>query len=404
MSMIEATDEKAGQVNRTDRRIRVLQVAAAGITVKGLLLRLIDRLEDEGYEVHIACSDGAPTRELISRGYRITPIAIERRISPLSNLKSLWRLYRHMRRERFDIVHVHTPLAAALGRAAAKLARVPVIIYTAHGFYFHDNMPRHVRKALVWMEKLLGRATDMLMTQSGEDAATAVREKISPASRVRLIGNGVNLRRFSASSEADISVDGLSPDDRVVGYVGRMVAEKGIVELVQAMRAVAEAVPAAKLLLVGDTLDSDRDQSLKNALIQVIERNGLASRVVFTGLVEDVPRYMAAMDVFVLPSYREGMPLTIIEAMASGKAVVATDIRGCREEVVNGVTGLLVPVKDAEALAQAIVRIIRDPELARRMGEAGRKRAEELFSEDEVLARQIDIYQELVEAKLATRR
>ncbi len=383
-------------------RPKVLQVATSGITFKALLLPLVDRLESEGYSVYICCSDGPHTRELAAAGYRVMPVQIERRISLASNLRSLWQLYRLMCQERFDIVHVHTPVAAVLGRLAARLAGVPLIIYTAHGFYFHEHMRPVVRRAIVWVEKLLGSFTDMLLTQSQEDALTAVQERVCPPGRVRWIGNGVDVARFAAGARTDRQArfPGLGPQDRVVGFVGRMVGEKGILELVQAMEEVARAVPQARLLLVGDTLDDDRDRGFKDLLRGEIARRGLASRIVSTGFVEDVERAMAAMDVFVLPSYREGMPRTVIEAMASGKPVVATNIRGCREEVVHGVTGLLVPVKDSRALAQAIVQVLSDPDAARRMGEAGQRRAVRLFDEGMVVHRQVEIYRELVKTRL----
>jgi glycosyltransferase involved in cell wall biosynthesis len=385
---------------RVGKRIKVLQVATSGITFKALLRPLVDRLEAEGYEVHIACSDGPHTRELIGQGYRVTPIRIERRISPLSNLLSLWYLYRFMRTERFDIAHVHTPIAAVVGRLAARLAGVPLVIYTAHGFYFHDRMPRRVKAPIVWVERLLGRITDMLMAQSQEDAATAVVERICPDHRVRWIGNGVDLRRFQYSSNGYRGKLGLSERDLVVGFVGRMVGEKGIVELVEAMHLVAQRIPEVKLMLVGDTFDDDRDRKLKDTLRQKIASNGLASKVLLTGFVDEVPEVMAAMDVYALPSHREGMPRTVIEAMASGKPVVATNIRGCREEVVDGVTGLLVPVNDPQSLAQAIIKILSNPTMARQMGEAGRKRAVELFDEKLVIDRQVEVYRRLVGARL----
>lgn len=383
-------------------RPRVLQVATSGLTFKALLLPLVDRLESEGFSVSICCSDGPHTRELVAQGYRVLPVQIDRRISLASNLRSLWQLYRLMRRERFDIVHVHTPVAAVLGRLAARLAGVPLIIYTAHGFYFHEHMRPAVRRAVVWVEKLLGSFTDMLLAQSQEDAATAVEERICPPCRVRWIGNGVDVARFGAVAGTGrrASFPGLGPQARVVGFVGRLVGEKGILELVQAMEEVAREVPQARLLLVGDTLEDDRDRGFKEVLRGEIARRGLASRIVATGFVEEVEQALAAMDVFVLPSYREGMPRTILEAMASGKPVVATNIRGCREEVVHGVTGLLVPVKDSRALAQAIVQVLSDPEAARRMGEAGQRRAVRLFDERMVVHRQLEIYRELVKARL----
>lgn len=381
---------------------KVLQVATSGITFKALLLPLVDRLEQEGFSVHICCSDGPHTRELAAAGYRVTPVQIERRIAPLSNLRSLWQLYRLMRRERFDIVHVHTPVAAVVGRLAARLAGVPLIIYTAHGFYFHEHMRPLARRAVVWVEKLLGRFTDMLLTQSQEDALTAVQERVCPPERVRWIGNGVDVARFGAVAGTGrrASFPVLGPQDRVVGFVGRLVGEKGILELVQAMEEVVRAVPQARLLLVGDTLQDDRDVGFKEVLRGEIARLGLGSRIVATGFVEEVERALAAMDVFVLPSHREGMPRTVIEAMASGKPVVATNIRGCRKEVVHGVTGLLVPVKDSRALARAIVQVLSDPDAARRMGEAGQRRAVRLFDEGMVVHRQVEIYRELVKTRL----
>lgn len=382
-------------------KLKVLQVATSGITFKALLMPLVDRLEGEGYEVHIVCSESKDTQELMDRGYRITPILIERKIAPISNLKSLWKLYRFIRKEKFDAVHVHTPIAAVVGRLAAKLAGVPVIIYTAHGFYFHDRMSKKARTVVLGLEKLLGRMTHMLLTQSSEDAKTAVDEGICPQERVRWIGNGVDVASFEQDKgNRSERWEGLGEDDRVVGFVGRMVGEKGIGELIDAMDKVTQDVPNAKLMLVGDTLDDDRDSGFKEVISQKINRNGLASRVLFTGFVNDVPRAMASMDLYVLPSHREGMPRTIIEAMASGKPVVATDIRGCREEVVEGVTGHLVPVNDPAALADAITKVITSPDIGRGMGEAGRQRAIEHFDEGAVVNREMEVYRDLMGARV----
>jgi glycosyltransferase involved in cell wall biosynthesis len=382
------------------RQIKVLQVAAADVTVRVLLLPLVKRLQNEGYEVSMACSDGSHARSLASEGYRIHTVQIDRRIAPWSNLRSLVNLYRLMRRERFDIVHVHTPIAAVLGRIAAKLARVPAIVYTAHGFYFHDRMSQYKRKPLIWLERILGQATDRLFTQSKEDAHTAVWEKICDRRKVVWIGNGVDVANFQIATGNTKSDLGLAEDDLVVGFMGRMVREKGILDLLDAVGSASKALPNLRLLLVGDTLDSDRDQETKKLMQQTMDRNDLAERVVFTGFIEDIGKVFSAIDVFALPSYREGMPRTIIEAMASGKPVLATNIRGCREEVVHGVTGFLVPPKDPPTLADAIVKVLSDPGLATSMGQEGRKRALALFDENEVLRRQVEAYQGLVGEKL----
>jgi lipopolysaccharide/colanic/teichoic acid biosynthesis glycosyltransferase/glycosyltransferase involved in cell wall biosynthesis len=380
--------------------IKIAQVTAADITVKKLLLPLITRLRSEGYEVHSVCSDGKYVSELKSQGYTIHVINIDRKIAPFSNLKSLLDLYRLMKEEQFDVVHVHTPIAAVLGRIAAWLARTPIIIYTAHGFYFHENMNRRARTLVVWMEKLMCQITDLVFTQSNEDAVTAIREHICAKSKVICIGNGVDIKQFS-SSEGNKQDFGLTAQDKVVGFVGRVVREKGIVELIESMKMVVAAVPDAKLVVVGDTLASDRDQECKKVVNDLLQQNDLASHVVFAGFREDIPRVMASFDVYVLPSYREGMPRTIIEAMASGKPVVATNIRGCREEVVEGKTGLLVPVNDSTELAKAIIKIISNPDLACEMGAEGKRRAGELFDENLVLDKQVKAYSQIVKQKFS---
>jgi lipopolysaccharide/colanic/teichoic acid biosynthesis glycosyltransferase/glycosyltransferase involved in cell wall biosynthesis len=374
---------------------KILQVAAIDATVKKLLLPLIDRLTAEGYQVHVACSDGQYVPELKAQGYYVHAIPISRRVNPISHLRSLWKLYRLMKKERYDVVHVHTMIASVVGRLAAWAAGVPVVIYTAHGFYFHENMPWWTRRLTIWIEKILGLITDLIFTQSQEDAASAIKEKVLPKEKVVWIGNGVDIRRFAVAPSSPDKIRahyGLAPGDKVIGFVGRFVREKGILELLQAMQIVNRVIPEARLLLVGDTLASDRDNQIKKIISRMREQNQLSSWVVFTGFIEDIAVPISVMDVFVLPSHREGMPRTIIEAMASGKPVIATDIRGCREEVIHGSTGMIVPVNNPPALAEAIISVLTNPDMRRSMGDAGRLHANTHFNERTVLNKQVETY------------
>jgi glycosyltransferase involved in cell wall biosynthesis len=385
--------------------VRVLQVCAQDVTVQKLLLPLIDQLKAEGYQVTSACSPGRYTPSLVARGYSMRPVNIDRRITPWANARSVWELFRLIRREKFDIVHVHTPVAAALGRLAAWLAGVPIVIYTAHGFFHHENMRPRNRQACVWVERLLGRTTDMLFTQSQEDALSAVQDRIRPSDKVQCIGNGVDVTAIQpgpSRSEAKTSF-GIPPTAPVVGFMGPIIAEKGVVELVQGFEQAINAVPDAYLLMAGDVINGDRDLATKEIIRAKVAQGQLASRVVFAGYQEDISGFLQAIDLFALPSHREGMPRSIIEAMASGKPVVATDIRGCREEIVHDVTGMLVPLRDGEALGRAMARILSDPELGRRMGQQGRQRAEELYDEQRVLDRQVTAYWSLVQRVLPER-
>jgi glycosyltransferase involved in cell wall biosynthesis len=390
--------------HESPRPVKVLQVAASDLTIAKMLLPLIDRLQADGYEVAAACGNGAFVRQLTERGYTVYPLPLTRTIHPWHLIRGVWAMYRFLRRHRFDVVHVHTPVAAAVGRVAAKLAGVPLVVYTAHGFYFHERTRPRLRKAMVAIERALGRGTDLLFTQSGEDAQTALEEGIGAPGRVVWIGNGVDVNRFHPRRDTDEAKRsfGLSREDAVVGFVGRLVREKGILDLLQAMNTVAAAVPNLVLLIAGDVNTAkDRDQKTYAEIRRRLEENTLPFRVVFTGFIDDIERMMAASDVFVLPSYREGMPRSVIEAMASGKPVVATRIRGCREEVVEGETGLLFPPGDVPALAAALTHILADPDLAQRMGQAGRVRAEELFDEQQVLDRQVIALRRLLSGQTA---
>ena len=198
-----------------------------------------------------------------TQGYCIQTISIARSINPFLALRSLIWLTLFFRRQSFDLVHVHTPVAALIGRIAAKLAGVPLVVYTAHGFYFHDHMPYWKRALFVKLEQACGRFTDLLFCQSAEDAVTATQQGIAPASRVVAIGNGVDTQRFDPSNVCSgIKVRsslGIPSDAFVVGLIGRQVREKGIGEFLRAMTSLADRHQHLWVLLVGERLESDHD-------------------------------------------------------------------------------------------------------------------------------------------------
>jgi len=383
-------------------RPRILEVTALDATVYALLMPLLHRLSAAGYDVHVACSRSEESPDDSDIGFPLHPILFRRKFFSFLHIVSFVQLLRLLRRERFDVVHVHTPIASVIGRLAARVARVPHVVYTAHGFYFHDRMPRWRRRAIIWLERFLARwCTDLVLSQSLEDVETALRERIvRHRDDIVWIGNGIDIDCFRA--ERDLSTReefGFTAEHFVVGFVGRIVREKGLDELIAAMAAVRERVPSARLLVIGAPLDGDRDVRTRLHLNELMEQLNLQGVVCFAGPRQDVPLLLRGMDLFVLPSHREGMPRSIIEAMASGLPVVATDIRGCREEVVQGVNGLLVPIRDPARLAEALVELLTDEARRRRMGLASRQLAEAQFREEEVLDRQIDALETLLKSK-----
>ncbi len=366
--------------------MKICQLCAVDFTMARLLLPLLVALQERGHEVVAVCSPGPLLERVEAAGIRCRTVNIERSMNPLAAWRSSRALARVMREERFDIVHVHTPVASLVGRLAAWRSHVPLIAYTAHGFYFHEHMAWWKRTAFVALEWLAGRATDLLMTQSQEDAEFARRTGLV-AGTIAAIGNGVDPALFHPRGETERRAKRAAlatPEDApVILMVGRLVAEKGYPELFAAMKQVD-----AHLWVAGARLQSDHARPVDAALSGDPE---LAHRVHLLGERDDVPELMAAADLFTLPSHREGMPRSIIEAMMTGLPVVATDIRGSREEVVDGETGLLVPVADAEALAGALNRLIGDPAARSAMGAAGRVRALDLYDENKVITRQLDL-------------
>lgn len=380
---------------------RILHICAVGFTVKNLLLPQINYFLSKGLDVEIACSPGQEVEKLQHQGYKIHPIQIDRRIAPGSNLKSIEQLRKLIVQERYDLVHVHTPIASVLGRIAAKLAGVKRIIYTAHGFYFHNDMSPNQYRFYHSVERGAGWLTDLILTQSSEDLATAEKTKLCPKQKLRYLGNGVDLEKFrrsklipSEQQQLRRSLKIPETASLIVGMTGRITAEKGYLELIEALVKLRSNFPNIHLLVIGGQLSSERD-AFQSQLNHLIQEQNLERFVTFTGLRSDIPELLGLMDVFTLPSYREGLPRSILEAMAMELPVVTTDIRGCREAVIHNQTGLIVPPRNSDSLADAIGQLLANSQMRQSCGQAGRQQAETKYDERLVFERLAAAYQEL---------
>ncbi|MGF1461132.1 MAG: glycosyltransferase family 4 protein [Leptolyngbyaceae cyanobacterium] len=382
--------------------MKILHICSIGVTARTLLLPQIDYLRSRGLAVHIACSPDAIATSLRDRGYIIHPIPIDRQIAPLRNLASLVKLWQLMRREQYDLVHVHTSIAAVLGRLAAKLAGVPRIVYTVHGFPFHDQLPPAKYWLYFSIEKVCARFTDFFLTQSHEDWVNSSRMELCPAHKVRHLNNGIDSQRFSRQRLNPVRQKQLrqslniSPEDGpIIGTIGRLTREKGFAYLVEAITQLMPRFPNLRLLIVGGELKTD-PEPFQAELIQRAIDLGVRDRITFTGFRDDIPELLGLMDIFTLPTYfGEGLPRSILEAMAMGLPVVTTDIRGCREAVKPGLNGLIVPPRDSKQLANALATLLADPALRQQLGAASRARVEAEFDERLVFQRLADTYCDL---------
>lgn len=362
--------------------MKIIEVTNVDFSLRHFLLPLMRAARARGHEVIGVCADGKLLDGPREEGFRIETPPLARSLSPVAQARALCALYRLFRREKPDLVHAHMPISGFLARIAARAAGVPRIAYTCHGFLFNQPGPWPRRGLAFVLEWIAGRVTDVFTTVSREEAADAKRLRI--AAHPVAIGNGRDPARFAPDPAARAAVRaelGVPEAAVAIVAVSRLVRHKGYPELLAAMA----DVPGAELWVVGERLASDHGESMEGYFAAAAET--LGRRLRRLGYRADVARVLAAADIFVLPSHFEGLPMSVIEAMLCGLPVVATRIRGPREQVVEGETGLLVPPAEVPPLAAALARLAADAGLRTRMGEAGRARALALYDEGVVVQR-----------------
>ncbi len=382
-------------------RIKVLHVCTISLTARTFIASLARYLDSRAFDVTIACSDdrkaesGSAMEEMRQAGFRMKDIPIARTIRPFADAWLTLKLYRFMRDEGFAIVHTQTSKAGFVGRCAAWLARVPVVIHTAHAFPFHPYLPPWVLRFYVTLERWAAGWGDMIMVDTEVVRTEGLRYRIAPTDKIVTVHMGIDLNRFSPERVNGATTRcqwGISPDEPVVGTVARLVPGKGLEVFLDAVARVAERHPRTRFLIVGGG-------PLQAALEQKAHDLGIANRVVFTGVRSDIPEHLAAMDLFVLPTLREGFGVVFAEAMAMGKVVVGSDIAPVREVVADGETGLLFPPDDTDGFAEAIVSLLADEPRRRAMGAAGRHRVEQCFDERKMFERIETEYRRLLNKK-----
>jgi glycosyltransferase involved in cell wall biosynthesis len=364
--------------------LKIIEITNVDFSLRHFLLPLMRGARARGHDTIGACAEGPLLAAVRAEGFRIVSLPFRRTLSPPAHVRALASLVALFRAERPDLVHAHMPISGFLARLAARAAGVPRVAYTCHGFLFNQEGSPLRRGGALAMEWVAGRVTDTFLTVSAEEAADA--RRLGLARRPAAIGNGRDptLFRPDAAARARLRATlGTSLQRVVVIAVSRLVRSKGYAELVRAIA----ALPELELWVVGQRLESDRGDDMD----AMFAASGLGPRLRRLGYRDDVAALLAAADIFVLPSYFEGLPMSVIEAMLCGLPVVASDIRGPREQVVDGLTGILVPPRQVEPLAEALARLAADPALRAAMGAAGRERARALYDEATVVARTLDL-------------
>jgi len=384
--------------------MKVAHVTTVGVSLYGLLINQMRSLREEGYEIVAISSPSSFAPAIEAVGFRHIAVPITRNITPVADLISLWRLWRVMRRERFAIVHTHTPKAGLLGQLAARLAGVPLVVNTVHGFYLHSGMNPVARRIYLLLEKLAATCSDRILSQNAEDIEIAVRERVCRREKIKFLGNGIDLTQFNPDAISAENVERLRAELRlrssapVVGFVGRLAAKrKGFADFLAAAQEISVRVPDCQFLVVGESDRGKADAMEASAA----GAHGIAERCAFAGQRDysELPAFYKLMNVLVLPSIFEGLPRAVMEASAMGVPAVVTDVKGNREAVLDGYNGLIVPLGDLRALAAAVVRLLTDKELAAQMGVKGRAMALERFDEQAVFAIVKSEYRRLLSQK-----
>ena len=348
-------------------RVSVLQVINTARIGGGMghLLSLLERAKGGRYEMTLA-TDGDSFLMDRARAAGVDIVTLPMMRSRMNVLPAV-SLARMIRDRGIDIVHLHGTRAAFYGGLACLLSGCKRSVYTIHGFSFNKDMATSGRTFYQGIEKLLSRMHPVLISVSETDRELALRMGICAPEKIRTIHNGIDLNQFmpSRSVEEGRKRIGLPTDGLLVGTVARLVPQKGIEYFIEAAGLVAAARKDARFIVVGEG-------ELEPRLRDQARKLGIADRIIFTGAKQQVQDYYAAMDVFALSSLWEGHPLCLIEALAMKKPSVATRTSGAPEIIRDGETGLLVPLKDGKALAQAILRLLDNPKESQRIAEKGR--------------------------------
>ncbi len=373
----------------TERKYNILRIIAR-LNIGGPALHVIilnSELDPSTYVSRLVTGRESPAEgnmnDFAERKH-VHPIIIDalgREIFIRDDLRALVNLIRVIRREKPDIVHTHTAKAGFVGRLAAKLTGVPIIIHTFHGHVFHSYFGYLRTKFFLWLERLMAKFTDVIITVGEQQRREIVGYKIAEEEKVISVPLGLDLKPFvrtDADPEWLPRKLGLTPGTLLVGIVARLVPIKNHLCFLKAARVIAGKMDNVCFLIIGDG-------ELRERLEQKTREFGLESKVVFMGFQHNLTKIYSGLDVVTLSSFNEGLPVALIEAMAAGKPVVSTDVGGVRDLILDGDNGLLVPSDDHRALALAIMYLLAKPRRREMMGKAGRRKAYPLFDKNRLL-------------------
>jgi len=357
-----------------------------------IAIHTTENLNRNGYDPILISGCGGILDGEVKNNPRIRPFFIPelvRTVNPIEDAITLMKIWRLLKTEKVDLVHTHSSKAGILGRWAAYFAGVPQIFHTYHGFGFNDYQNWWTRKAFIWMERVTAWISDKLIVVCSENAKKGLANRIGRKRQYEVIHCATNIRGFS---EVKINLDdkkrefGIDAGSPVVAMIACFKPQKAPQDFIFLAHRVSQVLPNTRFILVGDG-------ELRPEVEALIRRFKLKGKVILTGWRRDVPEIMQIIDVLVLTSLWEGLPIVFPEAMASGKPVVATNVDGAKEAIIDGVNGFLVEPHNIEKFAERVIMLIRDRNLAQRMGREGQKMVYPTFDLTHMLKRIEALYE-----------
>lgn len=376
------------------RVLHVIRPAEGGM--KGHLLTLTAGLKNSGYEIEVACpEESSLAREIQAQGLAVHYINLVGPLSPVGDYRCIIQLHKILQRGKYDIVHFHGAKAGLVGRIAALAAGCPGTVLTTHNFIIYDEVPLVKKILFRYGEMLLSRVTTRIITVSKALKTDLIHNYRINSNLIIPVYNGIDTTKYMLPRDdhAIKAGGGFGQAKYVVGTVARMAPQKGLQYLLEAMALINRLDPARAGEIVCVVAG---DGPLRAGLEKLAGELGLGIQVIFPGFIDDVPGFLACLDVFVVPSIAEGLSITTIEAMAAGLPVVASRVGGLPELVTEGVTGYLVEPRNPRDLADAVLRVLGQPEQAKSMGEKAREMACQRFSIEAMVNDTCQVYDQVL--------
>lgn len=332
-------------------------------------------------------------------GFRFFYNSIERNTSLISFFKSTTQLIKVCKKNRIDVIHCHTPIASIVARIAGIFLVNTKIIYTCHGFYFHENMNRIKFLIFFTIEFLLSKITTKILFVSMEDYNFALKYKLKNKSNLKFISNGVStfFNPINNKKEKNLgrSKYKIPNNNFTFGVAARFVKEKGFIELIHAFSQILKEFPNTSLCICGSRLKGEHNDDVSYFIKKACE--SFPKNIFLIGELSSnkMPSFYKILDTFILPSWREGMPMTILEAMMSGLPIIATDIRGCREAVKHNQNGILFKYKNVKDLKNALLIMLKNKKLKNNFAKKSREIALKEFTQKRNLERQLEVFEKL---------